>query len=480
MENRIEFLHLCDSDREFAGSPYLRLSTFPQLGMLYLAAVLRRDGYPVAYWDRAYDRMDRPFLASLTARRPLIIGIYSNIALKGDVVELIGAIRETGRDVPIIVGGPAHFEFEEYLRAGASAVVAGQGEEIIKELVDRVASGKSLAGMRGVILPGMKEEDAGLAPMVEDLDALPFPAWDLAPPGRFRNDLAFIQKNPWYVMLASRGCPSRCHFCSQMYPKARKKYRLRSAPLVVEEMSELHRRYGLRHIKFQDDTFGGNRAWLREFCQTLVEKKMPLRWNCSSIPTLFRGNYEETFRLMKQAGCTSLHFGLQSTSQDILEKIGRRADEPRLLAEMVPVMRRLGLYSLVDIIVGLPGETQETIAGHVRYLRKLPTFMIQVFPLNILPNTRLDKDYSDGVVTALSRREIHEGVRRITRKFMLRPSVLGRNMAFILRRNPGYLLTLLKLTPYLFALALGRYRMAAWRSIKQRGRGAPTPTLAGR
>jgi radical SAM superfamily enzyme YgiQ (UPF0313 family) len=462
-----ELWHLADSDRVFASSPYLRTATFPQLGLLTLAAILRDAGHAVAYRDRAYDRLDRDAVRAIVERRPLFVGIYSNIALRADATDLIAAVRDVSTDVPVLVGGPGHFEAAHYFRAGATAVVAGEADGIIVEIARRLAAGEPLAGMPGVWLP-----DGGgaeiLAPRPDDLEALPRPAWDLAPPGRFRNAVALIQRNPWYVQLASRGCPYRCAFCSHAYAEQAHDYRLRAVPAVIAETTALRGAYGVRHVKFQDDTFGGKRAWLAEFCDRMTADGPRVTWNCSSHPGLFRTETRATLAAMKRAGCTSLHFGLQSTSPAILSAIGRHPDEPRWLAGIVPVMRAVGLYAVIDLIVGLPGETRETIAEHRDYVRRIPVHMIQVFPLQVVPGTRLDREYPDGKTTALSLAEVHEGVRRIHRGFLLRPAVWARNLAYIVRRNPGYLRTLPRLVPYLVYFALGLYRMAVWRSDARR------------
>lgn len=458
---RVEFWHLCDSDRVFASSPYLRIATFPHLGMLTLAAILRAAGFSVRYRDRAYEALDEAELATIIEQEPLFIGLYSNIALKADAVQTIRRIRRRSAKLPIIIGGPGHFDAEEYFQAGASAVVAGMADLIIAQLAERFYRGVTPAGLPGVRLPG-DPPDGGLAPFPEDVDRLPFPAWDLAPPGRFRNDLAFIQKNPWYVMLASRGCPYRCHFCSRIYPSEGRRYRLRSPNLVVEEMVHLHRRFGVRHIKFQDDTFGGERQWLQDFCGQKITAALPVEWNCSSSPLSFAEATEEIFHLLRRAGCTSLHFGLQSSLPEMLERIGRSPREPELLQGLAPALRRAGLYALVDLIIGLPGETKATIAAHGRFLDRLPVGMVQVFPLQVVPHTQLARDYPNGEECGLTRAEIDSGVRRITRRFMLRPSVVWRNLSYIARHNPGYLLTLGRLLPYLLRLAFGRYRMARY------------------
>ena len=461
---RAEFLHLCDSDKVFASSPYLRISTFPNIGMLYLASVLRQSGYEAAYHDRAYDRFDDTFLRNLVSRRPLFIGIYDNIALKADVVEITRRIANLDKDIPIILGGPGHFEHEDYLAAGASAVVAGEADEIITQIARRIEAGADLGDIPGVICEGATAGQAGLAPQVENLDALPHPAWDLAPPGRFRNDLAFIQKNPWYIVCASRGCPYRCAFCSKIYPVGERRYRVRSVDNVIDEIRELRRRYGIRHVKFQDDAFGAKRNWLTGFCEKMIESDLGVQWNCSSIPTCFGMDDEDIFILMKKAGCTSLHFGLQSTSPQMLKEIDRRPEETEILPAIIPAMRRAGLYSLVDLIVGLPGETHETIETHLRYVSKLPAHMIQVFPLQVLPHTPLYDRYPGGRVTELSREEIYGGIRRITRRFMFRPSIIWANLLYIVKNNPGFFITAIRLLPFLTVLAFGKYRMAWWRS----------------
>ncbi|MDP8221761.1 MAG: radical SAM protein [Candidatus Lernaella stagnicola] len=456
---QVEFWHLCDSDRVFASSPYLRIATFPHLGMLTLAAILRQAGYDAIYRDRAYDTIDGDTVERTIDRRPVFLGIYSNIALKDDVCELISEVRRRDSDLPVLIGGPSHFHADEYFAAGASAVVAGMADEVITELANRLRSGRSLEGVPGTILPG-QPWDGSLAPFPEDVDALPFPASDLAPPGRFRNDLAFIQKQPWYVMLASRGCPYRCHFCSRIYPPEIRQYRLRNPELIVAEMRHLHERYATRHIKFQDDTFGGQSAWLREFCERKIAAALPVEWNASSIPVCLQNEPEETYRLMRTAGCTSFHFGLQSSDPEQLRRIGRSPEEPRILTEIIPRLRRAGIYSLVDIIIGLPGENRATIASHAKFFADLPVDMIQVFPLQIVPHTRLARDYPEGHVTELSSGEIDDAVRSITRGFMLKPRTIIRNLGYIVKNNPRYLLTLVRLVPYLARLAFGRYRMA--------------------
>ena len=465
---RIELWHLCDSDRVFASSPYLRISTFPQLGLLYLAAVLRRRGFDVVYRDRAYDRLDRLAVQRVAREEPCAwLGLYGNIALRDDVVEAIGWARDAAPDVPILVGGPGHFEAEQYFRAGATAVVAGEADLVVGEIAARLAEGRPLDGVPGVRLPGRAGE-TGFAPLPDDLDALPRPAWDLAPPGRFRNDLAFIQRDPWYVMFASRGCPFHCAFCSRNHAPGTRDYRLRAPAAVVEEMRDLNRAHGVRHVKFQDDAFGGRREWLAEFCREACAAGLDVTWNCSSNPGLFRRDAEATLREMRRAGCTSVHFGLQSSSPAILSAIGRNPREPQWLAELVPLARKAGLYTLVDLIVGLPGETRETIEEHRRYARRLPAHMVQVFPLQVVPGTELARRYPDGKVTELPLEAIHQGVRRIHRGFLARPSVWADNLGFVLRHDPRRLLKLLRLVPFLLRFLAGFYRMAIWRG--------PTPS----
>jgi anaerobic magnesium-protoporphyrin IX monomethyl ester cyclase len=356
IQNKIVFVHIQQSNQVFASSPYIQLSAFPQLGLLYLCSTLRKNNFNPLYLDNAcVSVFDSELKTRLFDKDLIFVGFYSNIALRKDVCSLIQKIRAISV-IPVLVGGPGFFEAEYYFQAGANAVVGGEAEEIIVEIAKRIQNKSSLAGIPGVNLPGTEQELVP-APPVMDLDQLEYPASDLAPPDRYYNHLSLYTAHPFSCMLASRGCQMNCSFCSQMYPGTKRTYRLRNPDNVIKEMRTLRQQYGIRHIKFQDDNFGGNREWLEHFCHGWIQQKMHLSWNCSMNPLFFLRDSEFLLKLMYKAGCVCIHFGLQSANPDILKKVNRNPNEPDLIMKLIPLMKRIGYYTIIDFIYGLPGET---------------------------------------------------------------------------------------------------------------------------
>ncbi|MEW5733558.1 MAG: radical SAM protein [Thermodesulfobacteriota bacterium] len=450
MKDRILLIHLAHSESDVALSPFLRLCTFPQLGLLYLAGKLREGGFRPDYLDSGIEPGWKKVLDEFLEDEALLfVGIYTNVATADDVCGLVRTIKRKSR-IHVLVGGPGYFEADRYLKSGADAVVGGEAESIICEIARNIQRKRSIQGIDGVTVPTEGEvKIAPLAPAVQDLRTLPRPAWDLAVPGRFHHYTSFPTRHPYYCVTASRGCPMACTYCSQLYGRKEAGYRLRPADDVVSEIVELNERYGVRHIKFQDDFFGGNREWLETFCTRLIRTGVAVNWNAYFYPMFFARDPEPLLQLMKKARCVCIHFGLQSATPDILRKVRRNPREPEILKGLIPHLKRMGFFSIIDFIYGLPGETARTMAHNLQYSLETGVHLIQNHPIKVMPNTELARQSGDLPPTGLTQEEIEKAIQTSYRIFLSRPGVLGRNLRYILRYNPLFLLRAFRIAPLL-------------------------------
>ena len=469
--SRVLLVHLATPRGSVPASPYVLLQAFPQLGLLYLAAALRDAGFDPEYLDTTLREVDAAaLLEELSHGDVLFVGFYATIFHREDVCRLIRSIKRRFR-TPVLVGGPGFFEADHYFEAGADAVVRGEAEGVIHAIASRLQHNQSLEGLDGVVLPGTRAESVAPSPP-QGPNALPRPAWDLAQPAHFYNHLGLQSRHPFGCVVASRGCPMRCAFCSKTYRDGANSYRLRDAEDVIEEMAELHTRYGVRHIKFQDDSFGADRGWLERFCRRYDASGLPMTWNCSVFPGLFKKDPDDLLRLVRRARCVSIHFGLQSASPEILRNVQRSPDEPDLLLRLLPTMKRMGFYTLIDFIYGLPGETEQTLANNLRFALRSGVHMAQFNPLCVVPDTPLHERFGDRPVNDLAPMAVERAIEHSNRAFLMRPVIWRESLSYVIRHNPRYLATLVRLTPFAAKLGLGRFEAAQWKaSNRTRGSG---------
>lgn len=244
-------------------------------------------------------------------------------------------------------------------RAGdaVDAVVMGEPEQTVLEWVE----GKPLAG-----IAGLAWRDNGVVrvnparPLIDPLDKLPFPAYHLLPMERY-HDRLLDDVRPFALMVTSRGCPFPCTFClKKMWGPT---YRTHSVARVLDDVERIQREHGVKAVYFQDLEFALDRKRLAGICEGLIERNVGLRWGCSAR---FNDVDEEILALMKKAGCEQITFGLESASPEVLKR-ARKGLEPADAARTLEAVRRIGIRPYVVFILGLPGETRETLRETVRF-----------------------------------------------------------------------------------------------------------------
>jgi hopanoid biosynthesis associated radical SAM protein HpnJ len=277
------------------------------------------------------------------------------------------------------VGPPVTIEPEKCLKSTAIDFVVRR--EFDYQIAD-YANGKPLEEIPGVSFRqngGVKNNPE--APVIENLDELPWVTkvykrdLDIT-----RYNVPFLQ-NPFISLYTSRGCPAMCTFCLWPQTHSGHRWRLRSSDDVVNEV-----RYAIeahpqaREIFFDDDTFNYQKARTIELCKKL--KPLNFTWSCNSRVTT---DYE-TLKSMKEAGCRLLIVGFESGDQQILKNIKKGATID-MAERFTANCKKLGLTIHGDFIIGLPGETRQTIQKTIDFAKRLDTETIQVSIAHPYPGT---------------------------------------------------------------------------------------------
>lgn len=337
------------------------------------------------------------------------------------------------------VGPPVTIEPERSLRASKAIdfVVKKEFDYAIRDY----ALGKPLEEIPGVVF----RKDGGFqnnpeAPPIEDLDALPWVT------KVYKRDLDFRRYNvpfllqPYISFYTTRGCPAQCTFCLWPQTHSGHRWRLRSSDDIVNECRwALENFPGLKEIFFDDDTFNYQKARTIELCSKL--KHLNFTWSCTSRVTT---DYD-TLKAMKDAGCRLLIVGYESGDQQILKNIKKGATID-MARRFTANCKKLGLTVHGDFIVGLPGETRETIRKSIDFAKELDVETIQVSIGHPFPGTEFyDHVKKNGLITidevmtdesghqlpnyqypGLDRAELVDWVERFYGEFYFRPKVVLR------------------------------------------------------
>lgn len=385
----------------FICTPYpLEEFPMPPLSLSYLAAVLQREGIEVQILDLLISQhTSAKIRRKLEEYQPRVVGVPCSTMNYPAAINILKVCKGFDPDVVTVIGGPhVSFTATETLEQApwVDIVVRGEGEETLVEMVRVLETGASLQQVRGI---AFRQDGAVVMteprPPIEDLDSLPLPARHLLPLSGYRALGA-----PCSV-ISSRGCPFGCIFCSAPRMFGRR-VRFRDPRLVVDEMEMIHRQFGFDRINIVDDTFTVNHRHVREICNELMRRSLNIRWTAySRVDTL----NQELVEMMKQAGCIWLCFGIESGSEKILKTIkkGITLDDAR---RGVKLATEAGIEVLASFILGLPGETLETVRQSVDFARELGNDYGAGYGLHVLaplPGTEVYEEADEYGIVLLTR-----------------------------------------------------------------------------
>lgn len=276
--------------------------------------------------------------------------------------------------IKVVLGGPhsTMYPDESIKVKEIDFIVCGEGELIMKGLLDSLGNGADFSKVSGLI---WKEGDIVIKnnpqSFIRDLDALPLPARHLFPIKKYHAS-SHLRGPKVLSMIASRGCPFRCLFCwvSKSFGKT---LRYRNPAQVVEEMRILKEQYGADSIRFWDDTFTANKKWINEFCDLLIAENLDMPWNCLTRVNLVDAGL---LKKMKEAGCYQIYYGIESGVQRILNLIKKdiTLDQAR---QAIKLTKEADIETTCSYMLGLPGETREDAAETINFAVELDSDYVQ-------------------------------------------------------------------------------------------------------
>lgn len=342
----------------------------PPLGLAYVGAALEEAGYEVKIIDASPLgwKIDQ-VVAVVKDFDPDYIGISASTVSFNGIVKLAKLLKKSVL-VPIIIGGPHVTALpDEAMSYNCFDVgVIGEGEETIVELLAAIDKKTSLRRVKGVIFRDKgKLVTTTPRPYIADLDKLPYPARHLMPSlATYHPTPATYKKFPVGTMITSRGCPNRCSFCFRGVFGNR--WRFHSPEKVVEEMELLVNKHKAAEIRIWDDTFNVDPKRVKEICRLIIKRGLKVSWTC-----LGRVNRVDVsmLRLMKKAGCWQISYGIESGSDEILKSINKGITK-KMVQEAVNLTYKTGIKSLGFFILGLPGESAQTMEETIAFAKSLP------------------------------------------------------------------------------------------------------------
>ncbi len=363
---------------------YYRL---PSLGIGYMAAVLKKNGYDVHIIDRMIAEDQITALADeIVLMHPAMVGFYAVSEVFKVVMGVMRTVKEKDASIITMMGGPHVYGLPERVMENecVDLGIRGEAEESFLKLIN---SNFNREGFKDI--PGLMYRDNGeikINPMalIKDLDSLPFPARELYPPMEsYRPSLLAYRRLPATGIITSRGCANRCIFCHS--GKGHFGLRFHSARYVLDEIKHLKKGFGINELIIFDDTFLINKDRAMKICEGMIREKMDMSWSCNARA---RDLTRPLLEVMKRAGCWLVQIGAESGRQEILDTIkkGVTLDE---IQKACRLAYDTGIQVKLYFILGHPGETVDSMNDSIRFMTGLPAHYVSINFMTPLPGTEL-------------------------------------------------------------------------------------------
>ena len=341
----------------------------PPLGLAFIAAALEQAGIEVKLLDFVVYPYDIPILESaINDFSPDFVGATSVTMSFDSAIAVIKDVKSINPNIMTVMGGPhVSFHAEETLNTFPELdfIIRGEGEKTIVELTDAVQNRKNPETVNGISF--LKNGRLFQTPDrdLSDVNSLPLPARHHIPLGRYKALGMPIS------MTSSRGCPFKCIFCVGR-KMVGAKVRYRNPKSVVDEMVSLQR-LGFHQINLADDLFTANKQHCHAVCDEILNRSLNLSWTSfARVDTVS----EDVLVKMKAAGCHTVSFGVETGNAEMLKRIKKGITLNQVIAA-VEMCNTAGVVPHVSFILGLPGETPETLKETVAFGEKLKNMGVQ-------------------------------------------------------------------------------------------------------
>jgi len=342
------------------------MKPYPPLGLLYISAYLRRAGFDVDIYDSTWGT--KADLYSLLLGAPGILGIYTNLITRGNVLEIMAEAKRLGWT--IVLGGPESANHSpEYMDHGADVVVVGEGEETLAELLPELAA-KGPHRLHGIAGTTFRDETGQVVvnparPQIADLDSLPWPDREQIDLPRYVDAWKTHHGMGSVNLITARGCPYKCNWCS--HAVFGYSYRRRSVLDCADELQHIADVYKPEQVWYSDDVFTINHRWLYDYAAELKRRNLKLPFE--TISRADRMMKDEVLETLAGMGCYRIWIGAESGSQRVLDAMQRGVTVEQV-DWATKAAQRHGIQVGMFLMWGYEGEELEDIEATVDQLKK--------------------------------------------------------------------------------------------------------------
>lgn len=372
----------------------------PPLGLAALAAYIREKGRTVDIVDSlVHNYTNEDIIEIMKKDIPHIVCLSAITAVFNRSVETAQKIRDTFPNTLVILGGHhatiTHTKIMENYNC-FDLLVYGEGELTLMDILEKFEEEEcnrneflqnrtlletingAVFKFRGKVIKNQPRAQ------IPDLDILPFPARDLLPMKKYTPLPNQYKQLPSVHMLAIRGCPFSCDFCSNPAIFGHK-FRARSPKKVVEEIKHLVETYGAKEISFWDDLLTVNKKWVEDICDEIINQKIYITWTCYARADCVT---PELLKKMKNAGCWNIFYGLETGNQQLLDNISKHL-KVQQIRDAVKWTKDAGIEIRASFMIGLPGETPELAEQTINFAIELDPDYAQFCINTPFPGTKL-------------------------------------------------------------------------------------------
>ncbi|MDD5687894.1 MAG: radical SAM protein [Elusimicrobia bacterium] len=367
--NKILLIHT-----SFREGFYLNSVAVP-LGLSYIGAVLENNGFKVKGINLEVEELRKDIFKEFD-----LVGIYATSKTFNETLSVAEIAKRENPNIFVVVGGPHATVFPEDFfntkKDVVDAVVVGEGEYIMQELVNAWNKGNDISRIPGVVC--RKDGKVILNPQKptnKDIDELPLPAKHI-----FNMDCYPDRETAYSRIIASRGCPFRCANCQPCLDNIGK-YRRRSPEKVVDELEYLVKKYKVRHFVFSDSELTGPKSWTSEFCDRIKKKKLSITFNCNArVDQLDKALLKKFY----SAGCIYISYGIESGSQRVIDEVLHKNISLNSAREIIAETVKAGIHVGVWFMVGMPGEKPEEVLQTINYAKDVAKLGVLTVEMNVL------------------------------------------------------------------------------------------------
>jgi len=359
----------------------------PPISLLQIGAYIKEKGYDVSILDGFISCDNKQdFLREIKKAKPELIGMTcmsTNFLFASDLSRII---KKRFPEIILVIGG-SHITYSpiDIKETRFDYGIIGDGEDTFLDLLTILSIKKDVNDLPGLVIKkGNKITTTSGIVYNQDLDKYPVPDYSLLTSLEdYPTSIINSKDSKGLTIITSRGCPFRCIYCT--YSKNNRPYVTNSANYVIEEIKTYTKKHGVKNFSFGDDNFMHDKERVKEICKKIIENKLDISWSCQARANTID---KELLDLIKKAGCWQISFGIETGDKEIL-KIIKKGTTNDIIIKAINLTHKAGIRTKGFFIIGLPGDTKESIRRTINFAKSLPLDIAIFFLLSINKGTTL-------------------------------------------------------------------------------------------